>query len=228
MDVKFLRSFSRALPRSPHSGIFFPGGATAFKDIPAPTTGSQRPAIKSCKTGSGKYWRYFVVNRCPFALGPLKVSYPFVEIEQSLRPSEGFRFIFLPLLTRSYYRTISILDGSGKEGTVSTASRNCRNHVQRLRERGKTAPRSIGSRREDPGALWSPRLQWQNNLGGKHQTPCDPGLCQSDPEAKTAASQGRALSLTNPNTTPSSICRLEARAGTSPPPSSFPKSRGPP
>jgi hypothetical protein len=124
---------------------------------------------------------------------------------------------------------------------VSTASRNCRFHVQRLRERGKIAPRSIGSRREDPGALRPTRLQWQNNLGGKHQTPCDPGLCQSDPEAKTAASLnlrerfpqegergGRALSLTTKTPLSTSICGLEARAGTSPPPSYFHKSRGPP
>ena len=138
------------------------------------------------------------------------------------------RFIFLPLLTRSYCRTISTVDGSGKEGTVSTASRNCRNHVQRLQERGKIAPRSVGSRREDPGTLWSPRLRWLNNPGGKPQTPCDPGLCKNDPEAKTAAFQGRALSLTNLNSTSSSICRLEAKAGNSPPPSSSNTPRAPP
>jgi hypothetical protein len=138
-------------------------------------------------------------------------------------------------------------DGSGKEGTVSTASRNCRNRLQRLQERGKIAPRSVGSRRKDPWALRPMRLQWQNNLSGKHQTPCDLGLCQSDPKAKTAASLKvrqrfsgksdnpgscpgqafpgvggcRALSQTILNTTLSSICRLEARAGTSPPPSSL-------
>ncbi len=109
------------------------------------------------------------------------------------------RFIFLGLLTRSYCRTISTVDGSGKEGTVSTASRNCRNRVQRLQERGKIAPRSVGSRREDPGTLRSPRLQWQNNLGGKHQTPCDPGLCQSDPEAKTAAFSRPGFEPNHPN-----------------------------
>jgi hypothetical protein len=147
-----------------------------------------------------------------------------VEVPSSL----WSRFIFLPLLTRSYCRYMFLLDGSGKEGTVSTASRNCRNHGQRLQERGKTAPRSVGSRREDPGTLWSPRLRWLNNPGGKPKTPCDPGLCKSDPEAKTAAFQSRALSLTNPNSTSSSICRLEARAGTSPPPSILEYERGPP
>ena len=127
---------------------------------------------------------------------------------------------------------------------MSTASRNCRIHGQRLQERGTNAPRSVGSRREDPWALRPMRLQWQNNPSGKHQTPCDLGLCQSDPKAKTAASLylrqrfsgksdnpgscpgqafpgvggGRALSQTILNTTLSSICRLEARAGTSPPP----------
>jgi hypothetical protein len=157
------------------------------------------------------------------------------------RGGDGPRFIFLPLLTCSYCRTISIIDGSGKEGTVSTASRNCRNHVQRLQERGKIAPRSVGSRREDPGTLWSPRLRWLNNPGGKPQTPCDPGLCKNDPEAKTAASLnlrerfsekgargGRALSLTHLNSTSFSICRLEAMAGTSPPPSSSNGPRAPP
>ena len=111
---------------------------------------------------------------------------------------------------------------------MSTASRNCRFHVQRLQERGKIAPRSVGSRREDPGTLWSPRLRWLNNLSGKHQTPYDLGLCKNDPEAKTAASQGRALSLNILNSTSSSICRLEARAGTSPPPSSSNTPRAPP
>ena len=111
---------------------------------------------------------------------------------------------------------------------MSTASRNCRNRLQRLQERGKTAPRSVGSRGLDPWALRPMRLQWQNNPGGKHRKPYDPGLCQSDPKAKTAASQGRALSLTILNSTSSSICRLEARAGTSPPPSSSNTPRAPP
>ena len=124
---------------------------------------------------------------------------------------------------------------------MSTASRNCRFHGQRLQEMGKIAPRSVGSRREDPWALRPMRLKWLNNPGGKRQTPCDPGLCKNDPEAKTAASLnlrerfsekgargGRALSLTILNSTSSSICRLEARAGTSPPPSLREYERGPP
>ena len=70
--------------------------------------------------------------------------------------------------------------------------------------------------------------------------PYDLGLCKNDPEAKTAASLnlcecfseksargGRALSLNILNSTSSSICRLEARAGTSPPPSSSNTPRAP-
>lgn len=136
------------------------------------------------------------------------------------------RFIFLGLLTHSYYRIISTVDGSGKEGTVSTASRNCRFHVQRLRTLGFNAPRAPGSRREDPRILRSARLGWLNNLSGKHQTPYDLGLCKNDPYAKTAAFQGRALSLTTQTTLSTSICRLEARAGTSPPPSVLRKPAG--
>jgi hypothetical protein len=119
-------------------------------------------------------------------------------------------------------------DGSGKEGTVSTASRNCRNRLQRLQERGTNAPRSVGSLGLDPWALRPMRLQWQNNPSGKHQTPCDLGLCQSDPKAKTAAFQGRALSQTTLSYPTPRICRLEARAGTSPPPSSSSQPRAPP
>ena len=129
---------------------------------------------------------------------------------------------------------------------MSTASRNCRNHVQRLQERGKIAPRSVGSRGLDPWALRPMRLQWQNNPSGKltvpptlfrkvlqlsgrgRWTPYDLGLCKNDPYAKTAAFQGRALSLTTQTTLSTSICRLEARAGTSPPPSIRKYDRGPP
>ena len=111
---------------------------------------------------------------------------------------------------------------------MSTASRNCRNHVQRLRAGGGNAPRASGSRREDPRILRSARLKWLNNPSGKHQIPYDLGLCQSEPEAKTAAFQGRALSLTTQTILSTSICRLEARAGTSPPPSIPKYERGPP
>ena len=67
---------------------------------------------------------------------------------------------------------------------MSTASRNCRNRVQRLQERGKIAPRSVGSRGLDPWALRPMRLQWQNNPSGKHWKPYDLGLCQSFPSGK--------------------------------------------
>ena len=145
-----------------------------------------------------------------------------------MRALRSKRFIFLGLLTRSYCRTISIVDGSGKEGTVSTASRNCRNHVQRLRAGGGNAPQASGSRGLEPWILRSMRLQWHNNPSGKHQTPYDLGLCQSESEAKTAAFQGRALSQTIPLNPNLRICRLEARAGTSPPPSILEYERGPP
>ena len=102
---------------------------------------------------------------------------------------------------------------------MSTASRNCRNQLQRLRARGGNAPQAPGSRREGPWTLRSMRLKWLNNPGGKLQAPCDPGLCKIFPEAKIAAFQGRALSQTIPLDPKLSICRLEARAGTSPPPS---------
>ena len=130
---------------------------------------------------------------------------------------------------------------------MSTASRNCRNHVQRLRALGSNAPQVPGSQRLTPWILRSMRLKWLNNPGGKPQTPCDPGLCKCKPKAKTAASLKvrqrfsgksdnpgscpgqafpgvggcRALSHTILHTTLSSICRLEARAGTSPPSSSL-------
>jgi hypothetical protein len=111
---------------------------------------------------------------------------------------------------------------------VSTASRNCRNHVQRLQDKGKKAPWFSGSQLFVPWILRSTRLKWLNNPGGKLQTPCDPGLCKCKPTAKTAAFQGRALSHTILNTTLSSICRLEARAGTSPPSSFLQHQRAPP
>ena len=96
---------------------------------------------------------------------------------------------------------------------MSTASRNCRNHVQRLRASGFNAPRASGSRREDPRILRSARLGWLNNLSGKLWTPCDLRLCKNDPQAKTAAFQGRALSLTKQTPNFSSICRLESQGG---------------
>ena len=111
---------------------------------------------------------------------------------------------------------------------MSTASQNCRFHVQRLRALGFNAPRAPGSRREDPWALRSTRLRWLNNLSGKLWTPCDLGLCKNDPHAKNAAFQGRGLSQTKFPFPNYRICRLEARAGTSPPPSLLEMERRPP
>jgi len=88
---------------------------------------------------------------------------------------------------------------------VSTASRNCRFHGQRLQERGTNAPFTSGSFGLDPRALRPERLRWLNNLSGKltvppalfrkarqlsgrgRWTPCDLGLCKNEPEYKIAA-----------------------------------------
>ena len=74
---------------------------------------------------------------------------------------------------------------------MSTASRNCRFHVQRLRDRGNYAPLFSGSFNLDPWILRSTRLRWLNNPSGKHQKPCDLGLCKNEVEAQTAAFQRR-------------------------------------
>jgi hypothetical protein len=175
-----------------------------------------------------------------------------------VNPSPGFRlddrmgkneiFIFLTLLTCSYNRTIHSPDGFRREGTVSTASRNCGNHGQRLQERGTNAPFISGSFGQDPRALRSERLQWLNNLSGKHQTPCDLGLCKNEPEYKIAAFLTKSatarfspapksaggvsgsLALSQPPHFPKHprTYGLEAVAGTSPPFSFTPNSRAPP
>ena len=74
---------------------------------------------------------------------------------------------------------------------MSTASRNCRNRVQRLRGLETNATKPSGSFRLDPRTLRPERLKWLNNPSGKHWKPCDLGLCKSKPEAKTAASRKR-------------------------------------
>ena len=124
---------------------------------------------------------------------------------------------------------------SGKEGTVSTASRNCRNHVQRLRGWGNYAPQSSGRQGEDPGVLRPLCPTWQSNSSGKPQTPCDLEQCESDPLSENAAflklrqrfseksdnfsgvGGGRASGQTTLSFSTTRICRLEARTGTSPP-----------
>ena len=137
------------------------------------------------------------------------------------------KYLFLPLLTRSYYRNISSCDGSGQEGTVSTASRNCRFHVQRLRGWGNYAPQSSGSQGQDPWILRSTRLRWLNNPSGKHQKPCDLGLCKHETGVKDAAFLNRA-SAQPPKHTTTSTCGLEATAGASPPSSFLQHQRAPP
>ena len=140
----------------------------------------------------------------------------------------AFKYIFLAHLKCSYNRTICFSDGFRREGTVSTASRNCGNHGQRLQKRETNAPFISGSFGLYPRTLRSERLRWLNNLSGKHQTPCDLGLCKNEPEYKIAAFQGQALSQNNPTHYPLCIGRLEARTGTSPPPSSPQYPRAPP
>jgi hypothetical protein len=168
---------------------------------------------------------------------------------------------------------------------VSTASRNCRFHVQRLRGWGNYAPQSSGRRGQDPGVLRPLCPTWQSNPSGKPQTPCDLGQCESDPLSENAAFQRRksrdipaaftispqfrhsraggnprptkawtpafagvtvegdgcgcngmkskayacrASSQTPQTPLSTRICRLEARTGTSPPPSFLQQPRAPP
>jgi hypothetical protein len=111
---------------------------------------------------------------------------------------------------------------------MSTAFFHRQSHVQRLRGKGH-APKFLGSRRRDPGALRPQRRpERHNNLSGKQQkppilsrerreTPCDLRLCKCEPKAKTAASLSWASSLTALLPIYSRTCRLEALAGTSPP-----------
>ena len=117
---------------------------------------------------------------------------------------------------------------------MSTASLQCRTRVQRLQAVAYAATAS-GSRGRDPWVLRPTRLHWHSNLSGKHRTPCDLGLCKRKPglntrplPAKTAAScagkgsKASALRLASSRyhtfPQPACACRLEARAGTVPPP----------
>jgi hypothetical protein len=68
---------------------------------------------------------------------------------------------------------------------------DCQNHVQRLQDVA-VAAMSSGSRRGDPGTLWSRRtfdVQINHDrLTGISATKCSrQWLCESNPEAKTAA-----------------------------------------
>jgi hypothetical protein len=117
---------------------------------------------------------------------------------------------------------------SGKEGTVSTASRNCRNHGQRLQVLGFNAPRASGSPGRDPWIIRSTCPKRHCNSSGKHQIPCDLEQCESKPLAKTAAFPEMASSHTTQIPLHLCICRLEARTGTSPPLYSSHNSRAPP
>jgi hypothetical protein len=111
---------------------------------------------------------------------------------------------------------------------MSTAFFHRQSYVQRLRGKGH-APLSSGSRRRDPGALrLQRRPERHNSLSGKHQKPCDLGLCKCVPEAKTAALPTKASSLTILLLkTTTRMCRLGAMAGHTPP-FPFNQPRGPP
>jgi hypothetical protein len=92
-----------------------------------------------------------------------------------------------PLDIHSYIRLYSS-HLNRREGTVSTASRNCGSEGSACGWRCNAPPIS-GSRRLTPWILRSTRLKWLNNPSGKQQTPCDLGLCKSKLKAKTAASR---------------------------------------
>jgi hypothetical protein len=103
---------------------------------------------------------------------------------------------------------------------VSTASRYCRIHMQRLQSEDYASSFS-GSGGTTPRALRPARLQWLNMLD-KSVRKCGCSF------AKIAAFHDLALSLSAISSKTISICGLEALAGTSPPFSRHPYSRGPP
>ena len=120
---------------------------------------------------------------------------------------------------------------SGKEGAVSTASLHCRIHVQRLRDRGYNAPQSSGSRGQDPWILRSTRLKWLTKNEPKAQTAAFLKLrqrCSEKSDNFSGVGGCQALSRTTQTPTDHRICRLEARTGTSPPPSFHHPPTGPP
>jgi hypothetical protein len=103
---------------------------------------------------------------------------------------------------------------------VSTASRNCQFHMQRLQGEDFASSFS-GSLDVTPRALRPERLQWLNksNLGLRK---CDMN------RAKIAAFLVKALSQTTFFFTSTSICGLEAGAGASPQSFFFQHQRAPP
>ncbi len=116
-------------------------------------------------------------------------------------------------LEKSYSVFIFLFNGTEKEGTVSTASRNCRFHQQRLqawRTDALLASESFGG---GPWALGPKRLQWLTNITDGF---------------KIAAFLSCASSLMAHHTTHLCNCGLEALAGTSPPTSFLQFSHRPP
>jgi hypothetical protein len=96
---------------------------------------------------------------------------------------------------------------------VSTASRNCRFHLQRLQVLWLNAPNTSESFGGGPWALRPKRLQWLTNITD---------------EFKIAAFLSCASSLMALHTTQLCNCGLEALAGTSPPFLFFKLTHGPP
>ncbi len=96
---------------------------------------------------------------------------------------------------------------------MSTASRNCRFHQQRLQVVGLNAPLTFGSFGGGPWALRPKRLQWLTNITAGFEI---------------AAFRKSVLSLMALYNSTLSICGLEAVAGTSPPSSFRQFSQGPP
>jgi len=133
-------------------------------------------------------------------------------------------------------RIASLFDASRNEGSVSTASRNCRIHLQRLRAKGHNGSFPPGNKGPAPRTLRSVRLEWLNHLSGKPtggaphkgdtRAPCDLGLYKCRSSAKIAASLNQVSSLNHAPNTAKTL--LEAMAGASPSFSYFNHSRGPP
>ena len=100
---------------------------------------------------------------------------------------------------------------SGKEGTLSTASRNDRNGLQRPRGGGKTAPPSPGGLGQDPRALRPERLRWLAFIAKSLSLAT---MAASSRQLVRRSVQASGLKTSSTSTC---TCRLGAMAGTSPP-----------
>ena len=113
---------------------------------------------------------------------------------------------------------------------MSTASRNCRFHPQRLQVVGLNAPFTFGSFGGGPWALRPKRFQWLTNITAEFKIAAfsKRHMHLSEKKHFSGACVSCASSLMASITTSLSICGLEAVAGTSPPSSFRQFSRGPP